>query len=88
MVASKRVKVNATVPQADLALGDLVHLQDLSLLLQARGVDLDSREQRLRSRNRLQDFFQRMQQILQPEVTLEIGALKAQFSQRMARLGF
>lgn len=88
MVASKRVKVNATVPQADSALSDLVHLQDLGLLLQARGVDLDSREQRLRSRNRLQDFFQRMQQILQPEVTLEIGALKAQFSQRMARLGF
>jgi FkbM family methyltransferase len=82
------VTVKAAGGQLDRALDDLVHLQDLGLLLQARGIDLDSRDQRVRSRNRLQDFFQRLQQILRPEITLEIGAHKAQFSQRMARMGF
>ena len=55
---------------------------------QARGLDLGSRQQRLQSRDRMQDFFQEIQRILKPELTLEIGAHMALFSRRMARLGF
>lgn len=65
----------------------MIYLQDLMLLGQARGIDLGSREHRLKSRDRLQAFFQKLQQLLRPDITLEIGAHMALFSQQMARLG-
>lgn len=54
---------------------------------QARGVDLTNRADRLKSRDRLQDFFLGLQRLLQPQLTLEIGAHMATFSRRMARFG-
>ncbi len=64
-----------------------LHLQDLMLMQQARGVDLASREARTKTRDRLQEFFLRLQGVIAPKVTLEIGAHSATFSRKMARLG-
>jgi FkbM family methyltransferase len=82
------VAVKERNAQAVIALDDLVHLQDLTLMQQARGVDLSSVEAREKSRDRLQEFFRQLQRVLKPELTLEIGAHLAPFSQKMARLGF
>jgi FkbM family methyltransferase len=80
-VVSAAAAPTAAVPD------ELIHLQDLMLLGQARGMDLDNREQRIKSRDRLQGFFQGLQRVLKPDIALEIGAHMAPFSQRMARLG-
>ena len=66
---------------------DVLHLQDLLLLRQARSVDLNNRDDRLKSRDRLQTFFFDLQRMIKPGLSLEIGAHSAAFSQRMDRLG-
>ena len=66
---------------------DLVYLQDLVLLQQARSIDLGSPDPRTKSRDRLQRLFVELQKVIRPEVTLEIGAHAAMFSRRMPRLG-
>lgn len=81
MSAGKSFDPTTTIPD------ELLHLQDLMLLQQARGVNLGSREERLKSRDRLQGLFQSLQKMLKPELTLEIGAHAAPFSRRMARMG-
>lgn len=50
-------------------------------------MDLASVEARHASRDRLQALFIRLQKLLVPSFTLEIGAHAANFSQRMSRLG-
>ena len=65
----------------------IVRLQDLALMAQARGIDLTSTEGRHASRDRLQALFIRLQKLLTPDFTLEIGAHAANFSQRMHRQG-
>lgn len=62
-------------------------LQDLALMQQARGIDLGSAEARHASRDQLQALFVRLQKAIQPSLTLEIGANNANFSQKMTRLG-
>jgi FkbM family methyltransferase len=69
------------------SLNDLVLLQGRQLLEQGRLIDTDSKDARLKSRDRLQGFFEGLQTVLKPELTLEIGAHAAPFSQRMSRQG-
>jgi FkbM family methyltransferase len=66
---------------------DLIRLQDLVLLQQARLHLLSDRVSRRQSAVAVQALFLELQQVLQPEVTFEIGALFAQFSQEMSRRG-
>jgi FkbM family methyltransferase len=66
---------------------DLIRLQDLVLLQQARLHLLSDRVSRRQSAAAVQALFLDLQQVLQPEVTFEIGALFAQFSQEMSRRG-
>lgn len=73
---------------SNLALDDLVILQDLTLMQQVRGLDIGMRKNRLQSRNRLQNLFTTLQPILKPDLTLEIGAHSAPFSMLMAKQGF
>lgn len=82
------VMVTITGAMTAASLDDLVHLQDLNLMQQARGIDLSSLDARLKSRDRMQAFFQQLQRFLKPELTLEIGAHMAPFSRKMSRLGF
>lgn len=78
-------KVSAS--ESGTASDDFLLMQDLFLMRQARAVDLDSREDRAKSRDRLQAFFVGLQPILKPEMTLEIGAHFASFSQAMSKAG-
>lgn len=66
---------------------DLVRLQDLVLLQQARLHRLSDRGSRRQSAEAVQRLFLDLQAVLQPAATLEIGALFAQFSQEMSRRG-
>ena len=66
---------------------DLVRLQDLVLMQQARLHRLTDRGSRRHSAAAVQTLFLNLQSVLQPELTLEIGALFAQFSQEMSRRG-
>lgn len=76
-------KTNASTPADDSP----VIQQDLALMQQARGIDLTSVEARHASRDRLQALFIRLQKVIQPPLTLEIGAHAANFSQKMSRMG-
>lgn len=73
--------------ETNRSLDDLVLLQCQHLMLQGRSVNIGRREERLKSRDRLQGFFEGLQGILQPEMTLEIGAHAAPFSERMSLRG-
>lgn len=66
---------------------DLIRMQDLVLMQQARLHDLSERSSRRQSAAAVQTLFLDLQTVLQPQVTLEIGALFAQFSQEMSRRG-
>lgn len=67
---------------------ELLHMQDLLLIQQARSLDPSDPDAGHKSRDRLQGFFQEIQSLLRPDMTLEIGAHSAPFSERMASLGF
>ena len=69
------------------SLDDLVVAQGAELKLQGRLVNINSRDERLKTRDRMQHFFEALQRVLKPEMTLEIGAHAAPFSQRMSHLG-
>lgn len=66
---------------------DLIRMQDLVLMQQARLHNLSDRGSRRQSAAAVQALFLELQTVLQPQVTLEIGALFAQFSQEMSRRG-
>jgi FkbM family methyltransferase len=66
---------------------DLVRMQDLVLMQQARLHRISDRGSRRQSAAALQTLFLDLQTVLQPALTLEIGALFAQFSQEMSRRG-
>jgi FkbM family methyltransferase len=72
---------------SDFGRDDLLRLQDLVLLQQAGLHDISHRIGRRRSAAEVQILFRDLQQVLQPELTLEIGAHAAPFSQEMARRG-
>lgn len=66
---------------------DLVRMQDLVLMQQARLHRISDRGSRRQSAAAVQNLFLALQTVLQPDLTLEIGALFAQFSQEMSRRG-
>ncbi len=66
---------------------DMLHLQDLMLMQQARLHDLSDKAGRKQSALALQGLFLALQTALEPDFTLEIGAHSANFSQDMARRG-
>lgn len=66
---------------------DPTTLLDLMLMQQARLFDLSNRKGRLESRDRLQRLFIDLQALIQPSMTLEIGAMGANFSRSMAARG-
>jgi FkbM family methyltransferase len=68
-------------------LDDLVLLQCRQLMQQGRSIDIARRNERLGSRDRLQGLFLGLQDILKPEITIEIGAHAAPFSAKMALRG-
>ncbi|MCX7287984.1 MAG: FkbM family methyltransferase [Rhodobacterales bacterium] len=73
--------------ETNQSLDELVQLQCQQLVQQGRSINIGRREERLKSRDRLQGFFEDLQAILTPEMTLEIGAHAAPFSQRMSLRG-
>lgn len=64
---------------------DLVWMQDLVLMQQARLHRVSDRGSRRQSAAAMQTRFRDLQTVLLPDLTLEIGALFAQFSQEMSR---
>lgn len=73
--------------ESDFAQDDLLRLQDLVLMQQSRLHDVQSRGGKRQSAARLQALFRDLQLVLEPELTLEIGAHAAPFSQEMAARG-
>jgi FkbM family methyltransferase len=72
---------------SDFGQDDLLRLQDLMLMQQSRLHDVLSRSGKRHSAARLQVLFRDLQLVLEPELTLEIGAHAAPFSQEMSTRG-
>lgn len=62
-------------------------MYDMMLLQQASMYKLTERQDRIASRDTLQDLFVELQTLIKPDITLEIGAMKAAFSCKMASAG-
>jgi FkbM family methyltransferase len=66
---------------------DMLAMYDVMLLQQAALFKLKDREDRHASRDAVQALFIALQEAIKPDVTLEIGALNAVFSSKMAENG-